>query len=139
MSVQVFPQKLLEKRKGQGTNLKTLEGVLAAIYTHSAPRSFSDPATQGLFARLLFLNAPVQLPSPHLWLREIFAPGISRAGILLPTGMDPSGLCGTFLFKKFHEDSHSAWNSGIQPSVGFACSAPILRVGSPGVPLNWFL
>lgn len=115
MSVEVCPQKLLGKRKRQGTNFKTLEGTLAATYTHSAPRSLSDPSTKGLFARLLFLHAQVQLPSPHLWLREIFAPGISlglgycclQVWILL------QDCVGLFLFKKFHEDSCCAWNSGL--------------------------
>lgn len=147
MSVEEFPQKLFwKKRRGQGTNFKTVEDVSAVIYTHSAHRSFSEPSTKGfstlLFASSLMLecNFPTAIFNPE----NLYPRNLPRAGILVPTGMDfPSVLCDTFLFEELSwgqqpcclEFRHSAWCE--VACVRFACSAPTLRVGSPGVPLDW--
>lgn len=117
MSVEAFPQKLFCGKEGQGTNLKTTEGILAAIYTPSAHRSFGESSTKGPFALTSCLSAAPQPPtsgpqkslpqeSPRSW-----DTGPHRYGSFFKAAWR------LFFLKNFHGDGHCAWRLYVQACV----------------------
>lgn len=148
MSLEEFPQKLFWKKKKMAKNqLRNHRRYISCdLHIFCPYRSFSEPSTKG-FGTLLFVSSLVlecNFPTAIFNPENLYPRNLPRAGILVPIGMDfSSGLCVTFMFEELSwgqqpcclEFRHSA--SLEVACVRFACSAPTLRVGSPGIPLDW--